>query len=330
MKKKIIKRIIIITVVINVIIFLVIAGKITIEKSKEEIAKRFPSFSQPALFDGSTKSACTDGEDYHAQIVYARAKDTTSRYQDLSPKLRSWFRSADGIVNEEAKKFKMSANLKVLCENGEISVIEAVLPNTDVYYASAPQETRKALIKDLGLSGYNKENTKYIVWYDGKASGCGGNACISQQSIKGPDDQLSEDNIYNVGPDYAILYKVDDATIQQLLGTSYDMVAPILMLHEYAHTLGAVQPSAPHATKKETSAQKHCIDSPTIGQGGTDIMCKSDAQGEVFGNECPGMFPFRFDCNNDDYFNPKPDPGSYLATHWNLGSPLNRFIKFGQ
>ncbi len=329
-KKEIIKRVIIITILINVVIALFIGGKITIEKSKEEIAKRFPSFSKPALFDGFGKSACTDGEDYHAQLVYARAKDTISRYQELAPKLSSWFKSGDAVLNEEAKKFKMSANLKVLCENGEISVIEAVLPNTGVYYLNAPQETRKALIKDLGQSGYDKENTKYIVWYDGKASGCGGKTCISQQSIKGPDDQLSEDNVYNLGPDYALLYKVDDAEVQQLLVTSYDMVAPILMLHEYAHTLEAVQASSPHATKKESSPQKHCTDSPTIGQGGTDIMCKSDAPGEVFGNSCPGFYPFRFDCNNDDYFNPKPEPGSYLATHWNLGSPLNRFIRFGQ
>lgn len=330
-KKKLIKRIIIITVAINVFIFLVIAGKITLEKSKGEIAKRFPSFSKPALFGGSAKTACTDAEDYHAQIIYARAKDATSRYQEMAPKLRSWFASADGIVNQEAGRFKVKANLKVTCEEGEVSVIEAILPNTGDYYLNAQQETRKALTKDLGQAGYNMKNTKYIVWYDGKASGCGGGPCISQQSIKGPDDRLSEDNIYNVGPDYAFLYKVDDATIQELLGTSYDMVAPILMLHEYAHTLGAVQPSAPHATKKEPlSKQKHCTDSQTIGKGGTDVMCKSDGEGEVFGNDCPGFYPFRFDCNNDDYFNPKPEPGSYLATHWNLGSPLNRFIKFGE
>lgn len=337
MNKKLIKRIVIITVAINVVIALFIGGKITFQKTKEEFAKRMPSvpsFSQPSLYGGSTNTACTDASDYHARIVYARSKDATIRFAEMAPKLKGWFKSADGILNEEAKKFDMSASLKVFCENGELSVTEAVLPNTGKFY-SGSSDTRGVLTADLIKLGYNKKNEKYIVFYDGNASGCRQNGasspCISQQTEKGPDDRLSEDNIYNSGPDYAYLYLVDEAMVQQYFSTSYDMLAPILILHEYAHTLGAVQQSAPHSTKKEAlSKQKHCNDSQTIGKGGTDIMCKSDGQGEVFGNACSGMYPFHFDCNNDDYFNPKPEPGSYLATHWNLGSKLNRFIQFGE
>ena len=341
MSKKIIKRVVIITVIINVVIFLGISAKITFEKTKEALRQ-----AQGKPFDvsnlskggfsmfGSGEPVCVDASDYHTEIVYARAKDTTSRFQEMVPKLRSWFKGADGIVNDEAKKFKMTANFKVLCDRGEISVVEAVLPNTADYYYKSP-DTRGVLIRDLALLSHNKKNVKYVVHFDGKASGCNQNGasapCIAQNSLKGPDDRLVEDNVYNFGPDYAFSYKVDDETFQQYFGVSYDMMGPILILHEYAHTLGAVQPSAPHATKKEvTDGQVHCTDSKTIGRGGTDIMCKSDGQGEVFGNECPGMFPFHFDCNNDDYFNPKPEPGNYLSTHWNLGSRLNRFIKFGE
>lgn len=334
MSKKIIKRIIIVTVLINVAIFLVISARITIQKSKEAISAKLPSFSTPSLSGGSGKVACVDPNDYHAQIIYARPKDTTSRFFEMTPELREWFKSADGIVSEEAKRFNVKADFKVACDKGEASVVEAVLPNTSDYYLRS-SDTRGVLTADLTSLGYNKKNEKYIVYYDGRASGCrigGAEApCVSQQSEKGSDDRLTSDNVYNSGPDFAFLYAVDDAVIQQYFGTSYEMLAPILILHEYAHTLGAVQSSAPHATKKELlSKQKHCTDAQTIGKGGTDVMCKSDGEGEVFGNACPGLFPFRFDCNNDDYFNPKPEAGSYLATHWNLGSPLNRFIRFGQ
>ena len=37
----------------------------------------------------------------------------------------------------------------------------------------------------------------------------------------------------------------------------------------------------------------------------------------------------RFDCDFDDYFDSAPEPGEYSDSHWNLGSPLNRFIAFG-
>src|SRR6266511_386084 len=36
-----------------------------------------------------------------------------------------------------------------------------------------------------------------------------------------------------------------------------------------------------------------------------------------------------FDCGNDSYFDPAPESCEYLATNWNLGSRLNRFIAFG-
>lgn len=321
-----------------------IAGKITLQKTKEGFAKhsgdfsknfpKFPGSGGGSSFFVSGTPACTDEKDYHAKILYARSSDSASRYQEMAPKLRDWFKSADGIVSDEAKKFNVTAHLKVFCEDGQISVAEVVLPNIGTFYAQS-SDTRGVLTADLTKLGFDKKNEKYIVHYDGSASGCrqdGGSApCIAQNSEKGPDDRLAEDNVYNIGPDYAFSYRVNETVVQQYFGASYDMLGPIIILHEYAHTMGAVQGSAPHSTKKETlSKQKHCTDSQTLGRGGTDIMCKSDGEGEVFGDACPGMYPFHFDCNNDDYFNPKPEPGSYLTTHWNLGSPLNRFIKFGK
>jgi hypothetical protein len=77
------------------------------------------------------------------------------------------------------------------------------------------------------------------------------------------------------------------------------------LLHEIMHTLGAVQPDAPHAT-----AGGHCWDDQ-------DVMCYNDgsAGSQLLRAVCASAVEL-IDCNADDYFAPSPAPGSYLATHW--------------
>jgi hypothetical protein len=88
--------------------------------------------------------------------------------------------------------------------------------------------------------------------------------------------------------------------------------AGAFILHEVAHTLGAVQTSAPR-----TTGAGHCRDEP-------DVMCYDDG-----GPTSTLITPFpcasthsltneAFDCGQNDYFSPSPAPGSYLATHWNV------------
>jgi hypothetical protein len=47
----------------------------------------------------------------------------------------------------------------------------------------------------------------------------------------------------------------------------------------------------------------------------------------------PDTFPMiercqlgQIDCANDTYYDPRPEPGEWLATHWNIGAPHNRFV----
>lgn len=80
-------------------------------------------------------------------------------------------------------------------------------------------------------------------------------------------------------------------------------------LHEMLHSLGAVQHSAPHST-----GRGHCWD-------GSDVMCYDD--GGTYG-ESATCTKRQVDCNNDDYYHPKPAPGSYLDTHWNIAN--SRFL----
>jgi hypothetical protein len=87
---------------------------------------------------------------------------------------------------------------------------------------------------------------------------------------------------------------------------------PTVMLHEITHNLGGVQHSAPHMTPFW-----HCWD-------GRDVMCYDDGSTgsqpytTTMCDFSGGAIPQTYDCGHDDYFNPDPPPGSYLATHWNI------------
>ena len=84
------------------------------------------------------------------------------------------------------------------------------------------------------------------------------------------------------------------------------------------HNLGAVQWGAPHSTQPlggNSPQYGHCWQ-------GADVMCYVEDAGasHPMQQDCaglPGAIPQNYDCGRDDYFNPAPAAGSYLATHWN-------------
>jgi hypothetical protein len=107
----------------------------------------------------------------------------------------------------------------------------------------------------------------------------------------GTDDRAGLVNDSNRGNRTVIVYGRHDNTNYDPTGTIY---------HESIHSLGAVNDSAPHSDKTG-----HATD-------GYDILAFN-------GSACPVASPppGQLDCGGDDYFNPAPAPGSYLATHWN-------------
>lgn len=89
--------------------------------------------------------------------------------------------------------------------------------------------------------------------------------------------------------------------------------------HEVVHTLGAVLEGAPNA-----NSAGHCSDEH-------DIMCYDDGTGTRLRKVCSEAWEQLLDCGGDDYFNPNPKPGSYLATHWNIfNSSFLGFVRNGK
>jgi hypothetical protein len=79
-----------------------------------------------------------------------------------------------------------------------------------------------------------------------------------------------------------------------------------VQVHELFHTLGAVQLSAPHS-----DGGGHCTDTPSV-------MCPAPRKPTV--PACALAKVQVLDCGMDDYWNPAPADGSYLATHLNVAT----------
>jgi hypothetical protein len=87
---------------------------------------------------------------------------------------------------------------------------------------------------------------------------------------------------------------------------------PVNIAHELAHSLGAVQNSAPNS-----NGAFHCLD-------GYDIICHNDDE-PGFDTVCEDLDDrFFLDCGKNDYFNTDPSTSNYLYTHWNIAN--SRFL----
>ena len=137
------------------------------------------------------------------------------------------------------------------------------------------------------------------------------------ENVLGPGaDRHGSSNLHNSGGFASVLFSRDG---QAAPGADPRGWWPEGMLHEITHNLGAVQWSAPHSTQPAGSSfggYGHCWQ-------GYDVMCYTEDAGasHPMRYDCPrvgGAIPQVYDCGRDDYFNPAPPAGSYLATHWNV------------
>lgn len=165
-------------------------------------------------------------------------------------------------------------------------------------------------------AGHTDPQIKYVIFSEhDNETACG-------EANQYPDDRLAKDNKANRG---AFNETVDgefaaEGTYAILYGRFCWQVD--IAMHENAHTMGAVEDTAPHAT-----GRGHCDD-------GYDVMCYDDRdspeQPNTYSQDVCELGPrgFRFDCNYDTYFDTKPEDGSWLDTHWNLGHKYNLALGF--
>lgn len=232
------------------------------------------------------------------QVLYAYPRDHGNHLSTGITAIRQAIKLANGIVLKSAQETSShwQARLRVRCGSAGQIVVQTFAMSKPGDDASG--ETFGEIADAGRAAGFANGITKYVVFWDSSIRGmCG-------QAEMHPDDRRVVNNANNLGNSYAVIY-----------GRTCWKGA--LALHEMAHTMGAVENSAPHATGTE-----HCNDEQ-------DIMCYPDGgpMGRTSSMTLTCAYVVQFDCHHNDYFHVGRARG-YLATHWNLGWIRNRFLAF--
>ena len=213
------------------------------------------------------------------QAVYAHHPGA-NRYSTLLPTIRRLALVADDYVNRSAAQVGAGMRIRwATTSTCKISVKR-------ISVGTSAKNNFNTTINALAAAGLNRHDRKYVVWLDTADGLCGIGTSID-------DDRASQFNVNNQTTGFSQINR-------RCWGGGAEM-------HELFHTLGAVQRSAPRST-----AYGHCRDE-------RDAMCYLDGPGTTMIKPapCPSSFEWYLDCNKNDYFNPKPKAGTYIATHWN-------------
>ena len=216
------------------------------------------------------------------QGLYVYVSGRENRRSTYATSFRSWAADVDALFRESAAETGGSRRLRW------VTNVDCLLAVPAVAVSTLAESNFATMISELSALGYNRNDRKYMVWFDSDPR----NSTMCGIATVYADDQPTG-NINDAVTGYA---RADYAC--------WNYSEP----HELMHTLGAVQRTAPHATNGS-----HCTDE-------YDQMCYQDAPTSVMSVVCPADHDRLFDCGHDDYFSTSPTPGSYLATHWNTAN----------
>ena len=222
------------------------------------------------------------------QALYVYPSDRSSRLTQLAPLIRRWAADVDRVVRLSAAQKSAKRHVRWVTTSG------CALTITPVKLTTATKTSFSKTISELAAKGYKRTDRRYLIWYDASYY-CGIGRFIA-------DDRGGASNKNNGAPYGPAGYaRVDSGCWGALSGSGVSVEA-----HELMHTIGAVQSSAPRSTRVG-----HCYDE-------YDTMCYADGGRGPLTYPCAATSNEAYlDCGKNDYFNPKPASGTYLALKWN-------------
>ncbi len=265
--------------------------------------------------DPERAPACTTSQtSYHQRVLYAYNQGSANRLATVTPHIQAAIRRMNHVLDEESIiSGGPHMSYRVLCTTaGAISVTAFPVPPGS---GGNAQSSFDNIVAAARTAGYTRTNVDYTIFYD--ANDQSGLAC-GVGSFWSDDRPIAGNFSNNPGGGiqggYAVTYGPYASPTSA--GCWYGHTP----MHENGHNQGAVQQAAPFST----GDGGHCWDE-------IDVMCYSPDGGNVHqqGTVTYCAASERFDCRNDTYFDAAPETGEWLASHWNIGSTVNRFVVRG-
>jgi len=244
----------------------------------------------PTAAEGPSPFACfgNGSSGPRVQVIYARAANVADRFAAYSASFATWTARVEQMVQASAAETGGVRHVRFLTDPACNLVIDRVV------MSATGDDTFQDTVNDLWAQGYNRSDRRYLIYVDANVY-CGLGSLLA-------DDRPGATNLNNglstVSPTFA---RVDNGCWG---------LADSAEAHEVMHTLGGVQPTAPHGTPGY-----HCAED-------FDRMCGDDGTGTQMRIVCGRSHENLLDCNHDDYFSTNPVAGSWLATHWNVADSV--------
>ncbi|HUR25509.1 MAG TPA: PKD domain-containing protein [Candidatus Thermoplasmatota archaeon] len=247
-------------------------------------------------------------------LVYAPTGPAAG-YDDVAPVARSLLALANGNIRHEASLFGIETTIKAKYHDSGPLVGQPVVE----YLPTARP------FQDVPAA-FHEPNARYMVLVVGD---------YGSSSSWIADDSPGLGNLHNFAPNYGFVSSWSSSDVVSGHGT---------FLHELGHGLGAVSRNAPHSLPGSHCADGHdvmCYDTWVNNQDYPNANLHSYVLARLKHgtptHEPVSCMDYRhFDCNHDDYFNPRPGasplpgilPDDYLLAHWNLADPANLYLRF--
>jgi len=222
------------------------------------------------------------------QLVYARPAGNPDRYDAYAASFQTWAAQIDASVKESAEQTGGMRRIRFVHDGSCTPTISRLVLTT------AAVTDWGAFAAQVRQGHGDRDDRRFLVWMDANEV-CG----LGEMRVDDRPDWRNQNNGVS-----ALVGRVDSGC--------WGIPGALAESHELFHTLGAVQPSAPHST-----GAAHCLDE-------IDRMCGGDSSGKPVVMTCPDGREDLFDCSHDDYFHTDPPSGNYLATHWNTAD--SRFL----